>query len=51
VGVGRGETVTSDVVTFVFMGRLIGWKSVDLLLKAFASARKGARCGSDPRRR
>jgi glycosyltransferase involved in cell wall biosynthesis len=39
---GAAETVTSDVVTFVFMGRLIGWKSVDLLLKAFASARKGA---------
>jgi glycosyltransferase involved in cell wall biosynthesis len=29
----------ADVVTFVFMGRLVGWKSVDLLLHAFASAR------------
>ena len=35
-------TATSDVVTFVFMGRLIRWKSVELLLKAFAIARKRA---------
>ena len=39
---GAVETATSDVVTFVFMGRLIGWKSVDILLKAFAKARKSA---------
>ena len=35
-------TATSDVVTFAFMGRLIRWKSVELLLKAFAIARKQA---------
>jgi len=35
-------TVTSDVVTFAFMGRLIRWKSVELLLKAFAIACKRA---------
>jgi glycosyltransferase involved in cell wall biosynthesis len=38
----EGEVVTSDIVTFVFMGRLIGWKSVELLLKAFAAACKRA---------
>ena len=36
------EPVASDVVTFVFMGRLIRWKSVELLLKAFAIARTRA---------
>jgi glycosyltransferase involved in cell wall biosynthesis len=36
------EPVRRDVVTFVFMGRLIRWKSVELLLKAFAAARSGA---------
>jgi glycosyltransferase involved in cell wall biosynthesis len=29
----------SGVVTFAFMGRLVGWKAVDLLLHAFARAR------------
>lgn len=29
----------SDIVTFVFMGRLVGWKAVDLVLRAFALAR------------
>ena len=29
----------ADLTTFVFMGRLVGWKAVDLLLRAFASAR------------
>lgn len=29
-------------VTFVFMGRLVDWKAVDLLLRAFALARTGA---------
>lgn len=29
----------AGIVTFVFMGRLVSWKSVDLLLRAFASAR------------
>ena len=29
-------------VSFVFMGRLVGWKAVDLLLKAFAVARRQA---------
>jgi glycosyltransferase involved in cell wall biosynthesis len=38
----EGESMTSDIVTFVFMGRLIAWKSVELLLKAFAAARKRA---------
>jgi len=32
----------SPLTTFVFMGRLVGWKAVDLLLRAFASARDQA---------
>jgi len=39
---GATETAPSEVPTFVYMGRLIGWKSVDLLLRAFASARTSA---------
>ncbi len=31
-----------DVVTFAFMGRLVDWKAVDLLLYAFAKARDRA---------
>ena len=31
-----------SAVTFVFMGRLVGWKAVDLLLRAFARAREQA---------
>ena len=33
------ETAAGKPVTFVFMGRLVGWKAVDLLLRAFAAAR------------
>lgn len=33
------EAAPSDIVTFVFMGRLVGWKAVDLVLRAFALAR------------
>ena len=40
-----GERPASAVVTFVFMGRLVGWKAVDVLLHAFARAR-----GSTPMR-
>jgi glycosyltransferase involved in cell wall biosynthesis len=40
------RSVQSDasaaLTTFVFMGRLVGWKAVDLLLRAFAAARKHA---------
>lgn len=35
----RLEPVENGAVTFVFMGRLVGWKAVDLLLRAFAAAR------------
>ncbi len=41
----RGSTSEhphAEVVTFVFMGRLVGWKAVDLLLLAFAKARSEA---------
>jgi len=36
---GLDAPADAGIVTFVFMGRLVGWKSVDLLLRAFASAR------------
>ena len=36
------DATPSDVVTFVFMGRLVGWKAVDLVLRAFALARPKA---------
>ena len=34
--------VASSVTTFAYMGRLVDWKAVDLLLHAFARARAGA---------
>jgi glycosyltransferase involved in cell wall biosynthesis len=37
----EGHATASDgVVTFAFMGRLVDWKAVDLLLRAFATARR-----------
>ena len=35
---GAGPHPAEDAVAFVFMGRLVGWKAVDLLLRAFARA-------------
>ena len=35
----RSQATDGSAVTFVFMGRLVGWKAVDLLLRAFAAAR------------
>jgi glycosyltransferase involved in cell wall biosynthesis len=35
-------TGQEDLVTFVFMGRLVDWKAVDLLLEAFVRASSGA---------
>jgi glycosyltransferase involved in cell wall biosynthesis len=40
---GAIDHPSDDAVTFVFMGRLVDWKAVDLLLHAFAIARHRAR--------
>ena len=39
----EGADTPDDVTTFVFMGRLVDWKAVDLLLEAFARAREQAK--------
>ena len=39
---GAAANDGDGAVSFVFMGRLVGWKAVDLLLKAFAVARRQA---------
>lgn len=40
---GASEAARAEhVATFVFMGRLVDWKAVDLLLEAFAKARASA---------
>ena len=36
---GAGKRRFDEAATFVFMGRLVDWKAVDLLLRAFAVAR------------
>ena len=36
---GRMQRRVAGTATFVFMGRLVDWKAVDLLLRAFAKAR------------
>jgi len=38
----REDAPDAAVVTFAFMGRLVDWKAVDLLLRAFAQARAQA---------
>jgi glycosyltransferase involved in cell wall biosynthesis len=38
----NGDDRAAPVTSFVFMGRLVGWKAVDLLLRAFAKARRSA---------
>ena len=38
----RSDAPEGAAVTFAFMGRLVGWKAVDLLLRAFAAARMRA---------
>jgi glycosyltransferase involved in cell wall biosynthesis len=39
---GAAANDAGGAVSFVFMGRLVGWKAVDLLLNAFAVARRQA---------
>ncbi|MES3012833.1 MAG: glycosyltransferase family 4 protein [Pseudomonadota bacterium] len=41
-GAAPERTAHDGVTTFVFMGRLVDWKAVDLLLRAFAKARERA---------
>jgi glycosyltransferase involved in cell wall biosynthesis len=36
------DAAADPVVTYAFMGRLVDWKAVDLLLRAFAKARSNA---------
>jgi glycosyltransferase involved in cell wall biosynthesis len=42
VGGGADIVASDDATTFVFMGRLVDWKAVDLLLQAFEQARRRA---------
>lgn len=41
-GEGAGGAEPARVTTFVFLGRLVDWKAVDLLLHAFAAASRAA---------